>query len=416
MLREERLTQELGVLSRHIRKRPVVLFLGRPNLAPGDVAATSEPVFSDNTKYLFLEALSAPRDFEVRWGTLDARLHQQLLAAGLPSVLLRGESRPIVDLLLQTAVVVYSVSPWEALAGQRVLLSCLEGACQIQLWHGVSVKRLMLQLTSVNDLLAAKPRPFWATTARADWFLSTAPCFDGFWREASGCRNLVRAGLPRNEVLFRPPTPRDLIGATLPEKLERALSSGKPVVLLAPTWHRGVLNPIANPTFLESALKAARRLGVTLALKSHPFLQVNRTSDHRPDDDVHTIEPGVDIYPHLRRFRALVTDYSSIMFDFLLTGRPLLTLASTAASTVEFEPDYSLVPPGDFRMEFTAETFGDVLASALSDASAASRQMAYAKSIFPTDPRRASSRLLGLIADEVATRTGPDFKVRDRND
>jgi CDP-glycerol glycerophosphotransferase len=406
--REHALCDELETLSRRVRKRPVVVFLGRPDFR---TTKNGQPVFSDNTKYLFLEAHLANPGFRVVWATFDSLLHAVLVTAGLPSFLLKPTDKATIDLLLHASAVVYSISPHEALRGVRHLLACLAGATAIQLWHGVSVKRLMLQLVPLTDMMSDKPRPFWVATSGANWFLSTAPFFDGYWREASGCRNLIRAGLPRNEVIFRKPTAHDLIGAALPASLESALAAGKPCVLLAPTWNRTGLSPLASRAFVDTVLQVTRDLGVGLALKFHPFHQLMGRSEFGPDDDVHIIDPDVDLYPHLKRFRALVTDYSSIMFDFLLTGRPVLTLEIQAGEGVDFEPDYSLVPSGDFRLNFRPETFHEVLSTALKDSRSAATRMVFAKSIFSTDPRQASSTLIRLLQAEVLRMAQPDVQV-----
>jgi CDP-glycerol glycerophosphotransferase len=49
-------------------------------------------------------------------------------------------------------------------------------------------------------------------------------------------------------------------------------------------------------------------------------------------EGLYLLDPGTDVYPWLNRFDALVTDYSSIMFDFLLTGRPVLRLRLLACA------------------------------------------------------------------------------------
>ena len=82
-----------------------------------------------------------------------------------------------------------------------------------QLMQRFSRKRLTLQLLSHLGARAAEPRQYWLSSIQSDHVLSTASHFDAYWREVFGCRQLVRAGMPRNEVLLRPADELELLGA-----------------------------------------------------------------------------------------------------------------------------------------------------------------------------------------------------------
>lgn len=64
----------------------------------------------------------------------------------------------------------------------------------------------------------------------------------------------------------------------------------------------------------------------------------------------------------MKHFDAVVTDYSSIIFDYLLTGKPILTVGMDKGTDF----DYSLIPDGDsFRYVFNHENVTDVFKHAL---------------------------------------------------
>jgi hypothetical protein len=67
------------------------------------------------------------------------------------------------------------------------------------------------------------------------------------------------------------------------------------------------------------------------------------------------------------------------------------------ASRARFEPDYSLVPAGEYQTTFTTETLASTLEAALSEDGAREERLAYSKLLFETDPLTASDDLLQLI-------------------
>jgi len=314
-----------------------------------------------------------------------------------------------IDLLLHAAVAVFCVNPAESLKGSFSLNGCLAGAKKLQLWHGVSVKHLLLRLIphlGLRDLSIR--RPFYMAS-QADLVLSTAATFDRFWRDCFGCRRLVRAGFPRNEVLLRDPLPHETIGSEIDADVEAALSSGRKNVLLVPTWQRGQNTYLNDPEFYTKLMGIAKRDKINFFFKMHPTYYVHNMDTKRKTDGFYLLSPGVDVYPLMRRFDLLLTDYSSIMFDFLLTGKPVLSL--DLDDHQRFEPDFSLVPDVAFRHTFTKADFEVKLRHALHDDDLAPKRAEMAAKIFETDPSMASEQLLTLIDRLVDEAVADDFTV-----
>ena len=397
-LEEQRLSTEFESISRGTRKRRVVLYFGRAT-------------FADNTKYLFLRDVARERNHEVLWCSFEPPLIASLKAQGLPCVDMSADIDRTIDLLLHAAVAVFCVNPAESLKGSYSLNGCLAGAKKLQLWHGVSVKHLLLRLIPHLGLreLAIR-RPFFMAS-QADLVLSTAATFDRFWRDCFGCRRLVRAGFPRNEVLLREPHPHELIGAEVDADIEAALASGRKNVLLVPTWQRNQHTYLNDPEFYVRLMAIAKRDKINFFLKMHPTYFVQQVDTKRKTDGFYLLSPGVDVYPLMRRFDALLTDYSSIMFDFLLTGKPVLSLDLGPDGHQRFEPDFSLVPDVAFRHTFTEEDFDAKLRTALFDDRLAPQRAEMASKIFESDPTQASEQLLSLIDRLVDEVVADDFTV-----
>src|SRR5207249_4444711 len=109
---------------------------------------------------------------------------------------------------------------------------------------------------------------------RIDHSLSTAGALDAFWVRAHGAGSLVRAGQPRNEVIVRPPTDEEMIGAQLPPAQADLLrANARRKLLLAPTWPRGSPNFVSTPAAAERLARWAAAHDAVVFVKSHPFLQ-----------------------------------------------------------------------------------------------------------------------------------------------
>jgi CDP-glycerol glycerophosphotransferase len=162
----------------------------------------------------------------------------------------------------------------------------------------------------------------------ADIVASTSPWVTReLFSRAFRAKSFMEDGYPRNDVLLRQLEKHDLLGADAGfyRRLLRHRKSGGKVVVYMPTFRDTGLDFIAeNGGFALDPPAMARyaEAGDTLfVLKLHPY--VNDASLSKL--------PGVlrypsqdDIYPILSLADALITDYSSVYFDFLLLDRPVL--------------------------------------------------------------------------------------------
>ncbi|QKJ85618.1 teichoic acid glycerol-phosphate transferase [Paramixta manurensis] len=362
-----------AIAQRTVKKR-LILFFGRES-------------FSDNSKYLYLHMVENYPDAEVIWCSAESEVIEQLREHQLPHCDLSGDLQEVFTLLLHAAVAIFCVNPSQSLVANDLLFACLAGTTQIQLWHGVSVKKLLLQLTpylSVLDEPFCRPLA-WAS--RADYVLSPSANLDAYWHQVFGVKTLLRGGFPRNEVICRPATAQELIGAHLPPAAEAALNGKRRKLLLVPTWQRGKPTPLTEAGFLVRLVNCARKHNIDIFFKVHPLYIHQPALTNRQVDRLFILPAGVDLYPHLARFDLLMTDYSSIMFDFLLTGNPVMALDIQQGDHQRFEPDYSLLPPHDeFRHCFVPESVETVLLAALRQDDKQAARAALAYSLFGVAP------------------------------
>jgi CDP-glycerol glycerophosphotransferase len=197
------------------------------------------------------------------------------------------------------------------------------GATYLQMWHGTPLK------TVHRDVRWAPPgRLDWLDLDidRWDYLLSPSPASTPRLRSAFRWEGeVLELGYPRNDVLQPPRV--DTVRARVRAQL--GLAAHETVVLYAPTYRdRFFADPSAPP--LELSLDVPRLAadlgpGVRLLTRVHYFM-----TDRLAPIDV----PGVvDVswHPDIAELYAaadvLVTDYSSSMFDFAVTGKPLVFYA-----------------------------------------------------------------------------------------
>lgn len=388
---------DLEHVSKRTRKRPVVLYFGRS-------------FFGDNTKYVFLSDLVRDRGYKILWCTVHEDLARRLKDENIPCLLLGENPAETFEILMTAAVAVHTVNPRGSLGGSRELQAALAGATSIQLWHGVSVKHLLLEL----GLHFGYEDPAWLYTLRsastADYVLSTSVKFDDYWSRTFGCSSLLRSNQPRNVMLQRPATGPEWIGSEIAEAAEAALSDDRKNVLVAPTWQRFSMPYTMTGDFIKDCMNYADTSGVNLFFKGHPMFADSLTRNSKAGR-LHVLPAGMDIYPHLSRFDALVTDYSSIMFDFLYADKPIMALDMSRQPHMPYEPDWALVPGVECLSWFDRNSFHGSLESILADDRLSESRASFRSLIFDTEPDDAAATVLELVSRSVERQVAPSMRV-----
>ncbi|HDV8380291.1 TPA: CDP-glycerol glycerophosphotransferase family protein, partial [Citrobacter freundii] len=334
------------------------------------------------------------------WCTWNEAVYDMLQKHHLPVHLLGKNNDETINLLLEAQIAIFCVNPHHSLHKNWSYFACLEGAKHIQLWHGISVKNLLLQLTPHFSMTIPDFGTSLAWASRADYVLSTAEILNPYWREVFGCDNIINASYPRNEVLLRKITPLELLGAKLDARTMKGLASKRKKIFIAPTWQRFDSTDLLSREMLTQILQYTSKNNIDVFIKTHPYRAVNFDSNALKINNFYFIDAETDVYPFLNKFDALITDYSSIMFDFLLTKKPVLTLDIAPGEHANFEPNYTLLPTSsNFRYKFTRDNIISMLHQALfKDEQAVDREQAVA-SLYPSDNVHACQKLESVIID-----------------
>ncbi|WP_181276321.1 bifunctional glycosyltransferase/CDP-glycerol:glycerophosphate glycerophosphotransferase [Brevibacterium oceani] len=261
---------------------------------------------NDNPRALFDAILSERSDIPLYWSVRDRRV--DVPEGGIP--------------------VVEGTAAWHrALATSRVWInnnnfpyyvSKRSGQYYLQTWHGTPIKRLLWDIPARKVPLSYR-RLMLRQVAQWDTLLA----------QTEEAANRLRSGLGYNGEILVGEYPRNqrlLKGLCEPVAIRRRLgiSPDVPLILYAPTWReRHRVGSAVNWSEYLDPRKLAEETGATVLTRSHHIAK-NRSSKMAGTLDV-SAEPHVEDL--LAVSDIMVTDYSSVAYDFSLTGRPIVLFA-----------------------------------------------------------------------------------------
>ncbi|WP_368732527.1 CDP-glycerol glycerophosphotransferase family protein [Microbacterium sp. ZXX196] len=217
----------------------------------------------------------------------------------------------------------------------------VSGGFVAQLWHGIPLKRIGLDAPEVvrsaflphsGAVRAILARMYRGAAQRIGLLPAASHLVRGRLESAFGISyaRIAVTGEPRVDVLSR---------GTAGEREERArrviaraapaASGPRRFVLYAPTWRDGDPDPaVPSRADWDAILAALARHDATLLVRSHR-LGAGTYDPPMPTDRVVALGADVlaDITPALPAIDALVTDYSSLVYDAALVDVPALFLA-----------------------------------------------------------------------------------------
>jgi CDP-glycerol glycerophosphotransferase len=242
-----------------------------------------------------------------------------------------------------------SIAWLKALASSKVLINNTNfpgyfrkrpGQMYIQTWHGTPLKRLARDIVDVVPTgsylrMMDREASYW------DFLVSpSAYCTEIFPSTFGYKGKILETGYPRNDILINQASKRDLIRRSL------GITDGQQVVLYAPTWRDSQRTATGNwkpVNFLPGSLGD----NVTVLFRGH----TNTHSAHSAQVAKGTID--VTNYKNVAELYlaadVLVTDYSSSMFDYSVTGKPMIFLAPDFNDYVAkrgFYFDFEQLAPG----------------------------------------------------------------------
>lgn len=193
----------------------------------------------------------------------------------------------------------------------------------IQTWHS-SLRLKKIEGDTESTLPEHYVRMAKQDSAKIDYVLagcqkSHDTFANSFWYSG----NILDFGTPRNDLLIQNPTE---LKAEVKKRLSIPLH--KKIVLYAPTFRKDKGTECYNLDFARVCTALEKRFGEewTVVLRLHPHL--SGTNIFKDMDNVVDATSYDDIQELLLTSDVLISDYSSLMFDFAISGKPVLLYAS----------------------------------------------------------------------------------------
>jgi len=273
--------------------------------------------YSDSPRAVYEELVRRGHDGELVWIVRDGAFvppgsRELGLGDGIVPTVVREGSREHYEVLARAARIVTNgfLPQW---------FRSREDQFVVQTWYGSPLKHIGRD----QPHMKRDPRPpAWhrqAIEVRGwDLLLSQSPWATGVLRRAFGYDGeFLEAGLPRNDVLLAPD--RDVLAAEVRRRI--GIPEGKRVILYAPTFRDYDRRSASVRLDLADAKRVLGKDHVIL-VRGHMMQAYPNVPPH--DGFAYDVTTYPDMADLLLITDVLVTDYSSVVFDFVVTGRPVV--------------------------------------------------------------------------------------------
>lgn len=198
-----------------------------------------------------------------------------------------------------------------------------DGQVYLQTWHGTPLKKVGQDIEKVNFARKGYLESFAAESAKWDYLVSPNAYSTEILGRAFGVTDgILNTGYPRNDIFYRPE--RQARAAATKARL--GLDPDQKVILYAPTWRDDRYDDRGRYIFdlkLNVGAMRERFEGEYVMLMRGHHLLASRAGGIS-DGFVRNVSTYPDIADLYLIADVLITDYSSVMFDYANTGRPMI--------------------------------------------------------------------------------------------
>ncbi|WP_049970374.1 CDP-glycerol glycerophosphotransferase family protein [Haladaptatus cibarius] len=270
--------------------------------------------FVDNAKYLYLHVANEQPEIRPVWLSKNRNVVRELQESGYEAYYTYSFRGLLAN--LRAGIVLLT-------QGHRdVAMPCCAGAKTVLLWHGIPLKTI-----SWDAEFPTRPAPMQAVHEyMADEFdrllVPSENLADVFVSGLHIDRNrMMFADYPRLDALFSDVRGSEIGGDEKLQKRIRHLSRNHHVFFYLPTFRNGPERRFSEQFDFNELDDFLGRTDTYFVVKTHPREQFDLPSNC---ERIVKLPEKCDVYPLLRHADTLVTDYSSIYFDYLALDRPVV--------------------------------------------------------------------------------------------
>jgi CDP-glycerol glycerophosphotransferase len=270
------------------------------------------------------------------------------------------------------------------------------GQTHVQTWHGTPLKRIGDDRGPGDFQTWRHRRRIASQAAGWDTMVSQSPFCSSAYRSAFGFEGpMLEGGYPRNDVLVSPGSEalRDAVRSRL------GLGPGDLVVLYAPTWREYVGTRDAKPLHLDAEMLVRAVPDAVVLVRGH-YNSTGQDDVFVGHPRIHDVTRYPDVADLFLAADILVTDYSSVMFDFVLTDRPIVLLTPDLDQYRDVERgfyfDIEAKSPGPL-----VRTTEEVVESIVAPDVHAPARVAFRQEFCPWDDGGASRRVVDYLLGRI---------------
>ncbi len=231
------------------------------------------------------------------------------------------------------------------------------GAMKVNLWHGAPLKKI--QMDNIHDKVRYPERKIdkfryfirrFTDEKPSHYVISPSEFFAPIFESAFATKKVLTVGFPRNDV-FTGEQIQNMLLACEKDSYETILAKKqtKKIFLYMPTF-RDSEKKFFDVMQMERFQQFLQENNYLFCTKLHCKSKLRAEFESIAGENVLMIDPNADPYVYIGLSDVLITDYSSIYFDYLLTGKPIVffdyDLEDYLSKSREMYFDYEEFTPG----------------------------------------------------------------------
>lgn len=270
--------------------------------------------FLHNTKYFFLY-ISNYTNIKAIYLCDDKNMRKYFHDRGYSNVYSRYSFKG----LYYTLRAKYWFTDYDASAVANTLL--LGNAYLINLWHGIPLKKIVFD--NVSNKQSLKMKIYYLLRLKNIFFIINSFLEQQHFKEAF-CLSLphfIQLGSPKNDIITTHIKDADMLMENDFENIKSLHEQGKKIIIYMPTF-RDTGKNVSNWLNSKNLRNILRKNNIVILCKLHPADE--NSIDLNSGVEYYKMKSNSDVYPILKYTDAMITDYSSINYDYLLLNKPII--------------------------------------------------------------------------------------------
>lgn len=274
--------------------------------------------FNDNSKYLYLYVVGNHKSINAVWISKNRCELELLRSQGYKSFHRYSFTGILCQIFASTSFYSSYIS--------NFCWPLVIGSVKVNLWHGIGVKRIEFNIKSggiahIFDNSLKSRILFFQHYVRPDYMLSSTEfvsekVFKNAFRLKS--EQLLNFGYPRCEYLLNSKIFNNKVDNSVRD-FKELVNSFNHSYLYVPTWRSSNKNFFTDVfTDLDVLNDACSENGDFFCVKLHVNTPGFDKIVSREYSNIFFLENGVDLYEYIEVFDCIITDYSSIYYDFII--------------------------------------------------------------------------------------------------